>query len=473
MNHEDARAAVQEHILRDSEFRIERFLFDEQHAFVTDPQPFRTAVCSRRAGKTISCAADLINTCLKHPDVVNLYITLSRNNAKKIIWPELEKINQSFRLQGKLNQSELSIKFPNGSIIYCSGAGDKSEIEKFRGLPLKLCYIDEAQSFADFLRSLTDDVLGPALIDHAGTLNLIGTPGPVPAGYFHECAVRSSTWSHHAWTFWNNPHIAIKSGFTHKELFQRELTRRGVSSEDPSIQREWFGKWVLDSESLLIRYDEKRNDYQELPQAQWNYILGIDLGYDDADALAVLAWSESMAETYLVYESVVHKQTLSELVEEIQRVQSRFEVSKMVIDQGGLGKKIAEEIRRRHSIPVQPADKARKMENVALLNDALRSSRFKAKKNSRFAQDSYLLEIDRDKTTPDKIRVKDSFHSDIIDAALYAFRESPAFAYQAPVIKPKIGTKEWADSEVSEMEQRAQEHFESIEEASKGFGWNV
>ncbi len=470
---DDLALAVQAFMQKSPPFRIDKFLFNKQLEFVNDTSPFKTAVCSRRAGKTVSCAAHLIEVATQNEGVVCLYITLSRNNAKKLIWPELLRINRVYNLGGSPDNTELSIKFDNNSVIYASGAKDRVEIEKFRGIPLKLCYIDECQSFRDHLASLIDDILAPALLDYAGSLCLIGTPGPIPSGYFHECSVSSATWSKHAWTFFDNPHISAKSGMSHQDLLTRELTRRGVSADDPSIQREFFGKWVLDTESLLLKYNASVNHFDSLPGGKWDYILGIDLGYVDADALAVLAWSESSPVTYLVAEKVVSKQGITELVADIHKLEQQFPISKMVIDEGGLGKKIAEEIRRRHHIPVLPADKIRKMENVALLNDALRTGRFKAKKNSRFAQDSYLVEIDREKTTPDKIRVKDTYHSDIIDACLYAFRESPAFSYQVPIVRAKPGTPEWAKEEVTEMEQNAQAHFEALEQAEKGFGgWN-
>lgn len=362
------------------------------------------------------------------------------------------------------------MKFPNGSIIYLSGAKDKSEIEKFRGLPIKKCYIDECQSFRSHIQELIDDILAPALMDYAGSLCLIGTPGPIPTGFFHACSVESDQWTKHAWTFFDNPFIEEKSGLTHRQLLDRELQRRGVTTDDPSIQREFFGRWVLDSESLLLHYSEEKNHYDKLPRANWNYLMGIDLGFVDADAIAVLAWAETEPATYLVHEVVKQKQGLTELVQSIQALLGQYQISKMVIDEGGLGKKIAEELRRRHHLPVQPADKVRKMENISFLNDALRTGRFKAKKTSQFAQDSFLLEIDRDKTTPDKIKVKDSFHSDIIDAVLYPFKESPAYTYQAPIPKPKQGTPEWAKAQVTEMEEKAMEHFEAVEQAEKGFG---
>lgn len=433
-------------------FVLKDFLFPKQLKFVEDPHDFKVAVCSRRAGKTVACAAHLIDTAIKNPETISLYITLSRNNAKKLIWRELLRINTKYRLGGTPDSIELSLSFPNGSMIYVSGAKDSSEIEKFRGLALKLVYVDECQSFRDYIRELIDDILAPATMDYAGSICLIGTPGPVPTGFFYECAEVLETWTHHTWTFFDNPHISRKSGRTHQQLLDRELKRRGVTVEDPSIQREWFGKWVLDSDSLWIKYDKTKNHFDKFgSNGPFNYIMGIDLGFNDADAIAILAWAQNDPTTYLADELVVPKQGLTELVDEIKIFQKKYNITKMVIDEGGLGKKLAEEMRRRHGLPVQAADKARKQENVAFMNDALRTSRFMAKASSRFAQDSYLVEIDRNKSTPDRIKLSDKYHSDIIDAALYAFKESPAYAMTAPKKQPKAGSKEHSDQEQEAM----------------------
>ena len=53
-------------------FNLESFLFKEQLDLVRDPSKFATAVCSVRAGKTIACAADLIDTALTKPGTVGL-----------------------------------------------------------------------------------------------------------------------------------------------------------------------------------------------------------------------------------------------------------------------------------------------------------------------------------------------------------------------------------------------------------------
>lgn len=453
-------------------FNITSFLFDKQLTFVEDPAPFKVAVCSRRAGKTVACAAHLVHSAINNKDSTNLYITLSSVSGKRIIWKEFKKIIKAFNLPCRYNDAELSITFPNGGLIYVVGAHDASEIEKFRGLPIKLCYIDECQSFKAYIKDLIDDIIGPALIDYAGSLCLIGTPGPIPTGYFHDCAVKNPAWSKHHWTFWDNPHIPEMSGMTHQQLYDREVTqRRGASAKDPSVQREWWGKWEADTDSLVFKYNEKVNHFSGMmPNIAYNYILGIDVGFDDADALAVLAWSEHDPVTYLIEEVITNKQGLTPLVQQIRDLEKKYPISKMTMDFGGLGKKMGEEMIRQYSIPVEAAEKARKMENIELLNDALRRGHFKAKGTSQFAQDSYLIEKDRNKSRPDKIVISDRFHSDIADAVLYAFKFSPAFAYTPPKELPKPGTKEWADAQSNEMWEAELAGHQAAEAHYKEYG---
>jgi hypothetical protein len=462
-------------------FNLEDYLFPEQLAFVRDKSLNTIAVCSRRAGKSTAVAADLVLTADQNPECTSLYVTGTRSDAKKIIWKEVLKFNRTHQLGGIPNISELTLSFENGSIVRLNGAKDENEIDKIRGQlpPLKKVYIDEAQKIRDsILIQLIDDVLEPALLDYGASISLLGTPGSIPVGYFHRMAhnlkedgtpLPTKVWSLHSWTFFDNPFIAAKSKTSHRELLERVLKRRGLTIDHPTIQREYFGKWTLDLESLLIHYDEKKNHFDQLPSYKkpWNYIMGIDLGFDDADAIAVLAWHDEDPNTYLVHEEVTAGQGISELVEQIQKLQTQYDISKMVIDQGGLGKKIAEELRRRKQIPVQAADKARKMEHIKFLNDALRTGRFKAKRDSKFAQDSFLVEIDRDKSTPDKIKVSEKYHSDALDSSLYAFVESPAYGYVPEVTKPKLYTREWYLAQEDEMFNATLEQMKREAEMTK------
>jgi hypothetical protein len=400
-------------------FLLENYLFDKQLAFVKDPAPFKTAVTTRRAGKTIACAADLMHTATSCPGIIVLYITLSRQNAKRLVWPTIHKLNGQFGLNGVANEADLSMKFPNGSTLYVLGAADRTAIENFRGLPLKKVYLDESQSFPSYIEPLVDEVIGPALMDYDGQLILIGTPSPIPNGYFYDLT-KNNKWSHHFWSFFDNPKMPfLKMGKTHQDMLDRELIRRGVKVDDPSIQREWFGRWVVDENSLVYRYNAPKNDFKALPSPSsglthaWTYIIGVDLGFKDADAIAVLAYSAGHPETYLVDEVVTRGQDISALCAQIDEITKRYDIEKIIVDAGGLGKKITEEIAKRFLIPMVPAEKTRKNEYIELMNDALRRGHFKIKATSLAAHDATKVEWDHDRSTPDKMVISDRFHSDI------------------------------------------------------------
>jgi hypothetical protein len=414
----------------------------------------------------------LLDTALNYPNSLSVYITLARTNAKGIIWPVLHDLNRTYKLGGIANESDLIFRFPNGSRVWASGAATSVEIDRFRGHAFKLVYIDEAQSFGTYLKSLIDDVLRFAVMDYRGQIRMIGTPGPVPVGYYHDVwADKIKGWSKHHWTVFDNPYIEQKRGQTPEEYLEEELRNRGLTREDPTIQREVFGKFVVDTSRLVINYNASTNHFETLPR-DLIYIFGIDIGFEDADAIAILGYSPNSPTTFLVEEAINPKQGFTELVEQVERLRGRYKPIKLMIDEGGLGKKLAEEMRRRYRIPVQPADKARKFENFEILNDCLRTGRFLAKKDSRFASDAMLLEWDFEKMRPDKKVVSDRFHSDIIDAVLYGFRESPAYSWQPEVNKPKIGTKEWGKQEEQRMYEADLERLmREKEETSLGLDW--
>lgn len=451
-------------------FLLDDFLFQEQRALAYDPAKFATAVCSVRAGKTVTCAADLIHTALGKPGVICLYITLARSSAKRIIWPDLHKINREYELEAVPNESDLCLKFPNGSIIYCSGASDATEIEKFRGLSnVALAYIDEAQAFRSHIKELVEEILIKRLYDTNGRLRLIGTPGPLLGGYFYEASC-SPQWSHHGWTLHNNPWIERKSGATVAQLIRQDCERQGVGIDDPSIQRECFGRWVLDPNSLLLDYQEERNHYHELPKGNYVYILSLDFGYEDSDAFCVLGWLENSPNTYLIEEVIAAKATYEQMVINFEKLSRKYPISKVIGDPGGGGKKLIESLKQRYPIPMVAADKLGKIANYGLLNNALRTGRFLARKDSRFAQDTRILERDRDKSTPEKIIVKG--HSDAVDAVLYGFKESPAYSYVPPLIAPKRGTKEFDQAFEEEMFEHTLQRVRKEKENKNGQGMN-
>lgn len=442
--------------------------FPQQDAFVMDPARFLAAQTTRRGGKTTGLGLRFMRTMKEYPGAMCRYIALTRDSAKDIMWPVLQEIDERLELRARFTESNLTMTLPTGSRLRLFGADMKNFIKRLKGAKSPGVGIDEAQDFGPHLTELVDDVLTPTLADFPNSwIALCGTPGPIPRGLFFDITEKGNAgYAVHKWTLYQNPYMPAPEKFV-----QDLIKRKGWDENHPTVLREYRNIWALDQSALFIKYDEKINHYETLPTDKYEYILGVDIGHRDADALALLAWSERSANVYLVEEKITAGQDITTLSEQIQDFMARYDISKIIMDEGALGKKIAEEIRRRKSIPVQPADKVRKLENAAFLNDYLRQGRFFAKKTSRFAKDSYLIQIDYDKSTPDRLVLKKGYHSDIIDSVLYAFKESPAWAWEPPKARPKPGTPEWAKEEVSEMEQAALDHFTALEEAEKGDEW--
>lgn len=441
-------------------FVLEEFCFDKQLAFVKDPARFKTAVCSRRSGKTVACAADLLHTAQSLPGDV-LYLTLNRRSAKRIIWRELVNLNKAYAIGAKEDNTDLTLTLPRGNMIHVSGAKDEAELEKYRGMALRKVYIDEAQSFRPYIKELIEDIIEPALTDYYGSLVLIGTPGPIPAGYFYD-VTRANGWSHHHWTMQENPHIRLKSGKEPLEIIHELAERRGMTLNSPSILREYFGQWVRDADSLVYQFNPAKNIHTGPLPSDLRYVFGIDIGYRDADAIAVLGYSAEQRAVFLVHEYVKSKTDITTLVEEIKRLQSLYDPVKMVMDAGALGKKIQEEIRLRHALHLEAAEKVRKAEFITLLNDDLRTSKFKAFTGSRFEEDSYLLQWDLE--SEGALKVSKNYHSDIADAILYAWRECRHFYERDAAPVPKT-----VDQVVEEYWAREAEKMEAAKQGGNQF----
>lgn len=438
-------------------FRLEQVLFREQLAFALDEATFGDAVCSRRAGKSVGLAAWLLEGPILNPKAPSLYFTITRKSAKRIIWSTLLDMNRTYQLGYEPNEADLVLKRGGVGAVYLTGVDNRDEVEKIRGTGWGRAAGDEAQTLPEYMKDLAEDVLMPSFMDHGGRLRLTGTPGSVPAGFFHEIS-RSPLWSHHHWTVWDNPHIPEKNK---REMLARTLEVRGVTIEHPSIRREWFGEWAFDPDALVFKFDPAKNTFNGDLKAlhmvdAWQYVVGVDLGYDDADAIAVLAFNRGHPGVFLVEESVEPKQTISKLTARLQAVVLQYRPISIVVDTGGLGKKIAEEVSSRTGLSLQAAEKQRKFEFIELLNDAMRSGRFFAKPGSRFASDSMKVEWDRERSAGEKLYISEKFHSDIADAVLYAFRESLHWLHKEPEKKPVYGTQEWAKQQERALFERAQ-----------------
>lgn len=425
-----------------------RKLAAQQLAFILDRSRYKVACCSRRAGKTTACAILLLQYALEKADSLCLYITLTRLSGKRIVWRRLLKLNQQYQLGGVPNRSELVIEFPNGSEIRVMGCKDESEADKIRGIDPapRLVVLDESQAFKDYVQELVEDALEPMLLETKGTLVLIGTPGRVRSGYFYE-ACRSATppllerlnvqppqndnaadedearavprqWSVHYWTIADNPFIDDVVD----ELVKLRR-RKGWTSDHPTYQREYLGRWVTEHDALVYKYDPERNGYTVLPDVsgpEWRCVIVVDQGFVHFDSIGRLWHRPRHAGIWL--EEVHHEQKASagDLVIAAKKAWTpvKGRCVKMFWDEGGGGKKVAEDARKL-GLPVEPAEKPAKIAGIELTNTALRTGCLQVPLDGQAASDAARVTWD---PKARGVKLSERYHTDVWDIPNYGLR---------------------------------------------------
>lgn len=386
----------------------------------------------------------------KYPRALCPYLALTRDSAKNIMWEMLKEHTEEEKIKAEFTEHNLTMTLENGSRLQLFGADMKNFIRRLKGIKTPGVGIDESQDFGPHLITIVDDVLTPAIIDYPdGWIALTGTPGPIPFGYFFEITDRFKYgFSVHRWSIYDNPYIDDAEGFVNDLIAKKQW-----EANNPTLLREWRGQWVLDLDALVFKYKAEKNHYDSM-HSGWpmSYVIGVDLGFDDADAIAVIGWNDHDKIAYLIHEQVDRGQTITELADKIEAVVNQYQPLKVVMDTGGLGKKIAEEMRKRYTLPIVAAEKDRKFEFIELLNDAMRMNRFYAKRDSVFAQDCARVKWETDLVNPEKPKISDNFHSDICDAVLYAYRESLHWLSEPAPVKHKPGSEGWMNAQAKEME---------------------
>ena len=367
----------------------------------------------------------------------------------------------------KFNETTLTCTLSNGSIIYLMGV-DSSEDEKDKllGQKYKLAVIDECASFNIDLRELVYGTLKPAMADLGGTIAMVGTPGNLTKSLFFDITTGAEPgWHVVKATTFDNPFMADKWRKEIEEL----TTNQPYIVETPMFKQMYLGQWVVDTDALVYKFDESRNVYEVLPMhanGDWQFLLGVDLGYEDDSAFVVVAYHEWDKNLYVVDTYNKSHMDITDVASKIKELKAKYDIHKTIID--GANKQAVEEIQKRHQLPLITAEKQGKSDFIEIMNSELILGRLKVHntKGSELIKEWQGL-VWKEKGT--KREENPACPNHLADAALYAWRYCYNYLSAKPVPKPTPGTHAWFESEVSEMESAAEEYFKSLEEATKGY----
>lgn len=400
-------------------------LHEKQKKFVLDKSPKKTALCSRRAGKSFGDAVWLLEGARLLPHERSVYVALSRAAARRIMWTTLEKIERKYRLGLRFREidNQLMVEHPNGHRIWLAGCKDSAELDKFRGDYYKRVVIDEAASFGVYLRELVEDVFEPALLDLQGEMAMTGTPGPIPAGPFYWATTGDSgesgwrKWSTHEWTILDNHYLPHAPAW----LEQKRIDNNWDETH-PTYKREWLGLWVKDPGAMVYPYGPQ-NLYSQLPDADspaWRWTIGIDVGYEESSAFVVGGYRLGIPGIYIPEVFKKDKLIPSKVAAITEGLMQKYGTRRVVIDSGGLGKGYQEEMLQRYNIVAESAKKNRKRAYIEVVRGELLSGSIKVhpRGGSDLLDEWGRLVWDERREEPD-----DRFEDHAADAALYLIRD--------------------------------------------------
>lgn len=425
----------------------------------------------------------------------------------------------------RYHNTDLVWHHQNGSRGRLAGAETRADIEYLRGAAAEadVVLIDECKSFhPQLLIELIRDVIRPGLMTRQGQLIMGGTPGLIPVGPFYEATCEASRvttrvdgpeghpvevsvptcwpageeypdyimgavaslrkedpdylfepWSLHSWTIEDNDKVPHQW-----ERALKDKRRAGWGDDHPAWLREYLGQWVADTSGLVYAYAHVRSEKESYVQwwpeksqdnpsglppeeGPWHLVMGLDFGYEDANALVLVAYSERIAELRHVYDFKSPHLTLDQFVDEIKEAIARFGAPEVIIgDAGALGKLVIESFGTLFGLSVIKAEKAEKFDHIELMNNDMHAGRVKIIPGGDLEDELLGLQWDLSKDTKEKLarsfklRESPSCPNHLCDALLYSWRYCYHNFARPDRQGPMRGTAEWLQAKELEAEQR-------------------
>lgn len=429
--------------------------FDKQRAFLQDPAKRKCALCTRRAGKSVVDAIGLVDAITKHPEAIAPYITLTAKTSKDILWNELFRMNIDFNLGLRPDTQGGRFWSKEGGAIWLAGCKDRSEAaEKFRGGKYSRAIVDEAGAHRHAtLEYLINDVLDPALSDYDGDLWLTGTAGVLPKGYFWARSTggdeKLKAWPTHRWSVVDNPfHPLSRPG-----ALEAKRVELGFAHDDPTWRREYLGEWATDLSKLIYLFDAEKNSWDgQLPNGRQHRVLSVDLGYVGDTSFTIGTSVQGLSDVFIEESYGIPGLFASDIAAEVFRIRQRYPaIHDMVIDYGGLGTTIMQELIQIYQLPFMRAQKVDKAGSIRQVQDRLRMGRLKI--NTRKAS-QLLEEWDVLPWNDERSGHEEGYADHCSDGVLYNVRQHPLLdSWRQDT--PELGTDDWGKAQAAAAKRRA------------------
>lgn len=447
----------------------------------------RAFLGGRRVGKSVllgALAFEAAQRFPRDPDVVVTYITRTKSNARRDVWPVLKLIMRWLGYDNRVKRTHEGMleicPVPGGARIVLGGCETLADVELWRGTKIARAIIDECGAFPSAVLEQLCIVLEPGLADLGGDIVKAGNPGYVFDSKSHwfrltghlrasgDLEPATSVPVYHGNMF-DNPYMLGGDADKLAEFASKIREKNGWTEQSATYQREWYpGKWVQDDSELVYPFEPGRNGVDELPypvdHSGWSWCIGVDVGHVEETGIVVLGAHKWDPHEYQTHGEKESGMLTSRLAERVRDLQGQFPGAVVVVDTGGMGKQHAAELSSRFGIECIAADKRDRESNVRITHEAFLSGSMKVLNGPACDvvrdEDSRLrwneAHTDHDKTQQDPRTRKKMDHC--ADARLYAKQWLYHHVWCVEPARPRKGSIEYyrqqEEALMREMEAR-------------------
>lgn len=260
---------------------------------------YKVVCCGRRFGKTILAVNTLLEHALSNSNSTYWYVGPTFRQAKTIAWRFLmSRINMlpaSYRKKMKINGTELSIEFPNNTVLELKGV---ERPDNLLGTGLDGVVLDEYATDTFGTYPIWKEIIRPSLSDKQGWAIIISTP----RGYnhFYEMFEYAQNGGDEDWAAWRMP-SSMNPVMTEREL---NAAKRDVGED--MYSQEYEAEFRKRTGLVYSNFDREVHLIDRINPAdiktRWSLEIGIDFGAAHPTAGVFVLFRQDTDTAYIVDE---------------------------------------------------------------------------------------------------------------------------------------------------------------------------
>ena len=304
----------------------------------------------RRARKTTLILNILIRECLRHPNSVYPYVAPTYKQAKSIVWRDPNMLFTYLPPRNEVpwvaNESELFIRFPNGSVLPIKGGDDPDSL---RGLDAQGVGFDE---WALMKPAIWTEIFRPIIAQDPRRWAMFNF---TPKGENHASEMERAALG------WDDWYVSVLRASESGLIPQAELDKARREMPPWLYEQEFECAYITDEEMTLITsrmLDNLRGIHRSHPETR--QIISCDPDCSIAgDECVIYAFENEK----IIDEDIFHERDSDKIAFRCDLMSEKHQIPNIVVDRIGVGGGVYDQLCKKRHLNVQGFDSRERAAN--------------------------------------------------------------------------------------------------------------